>query len=121
MALLATSLVAETKEEKAYRKGVVGAYGRMDGMVYYSLKLQRDGVYVFTQSDCFTSSPEKGKWVIEGDVVVLDRKEKVFRRFQILPAGKPTDLALLPLDDVSIRDGEKDEQRLFLPRDEKKE
>jgi len=120
LAMVATSLAGETEAETTFRKGVIGVYGRMDGMVYYSVTLRSDGFYTFTQSDCLTSFPEKGKWVVKDDVVILEKKENVFSHFRILPFGKPADLALLPIDDVSIRGGEKEEKRLFLHRDEKK-
>jgi hypothetical protein len=106
---------AETELEKVFRQAMPGAYGRMDGMVYLLLELRSDGTYIFSQSDCFTSGGEKGKWSIQDDVVVLDRKEAVFRHFRIYPMNDGKSLALLPLDDVDIRKDQEEEDRLFTP------
>jgi hypothetical protein len=111
--LIAVSLSAETDQEKIYRLGLPGVYGRMDGMVYFSVNLRNDGTYIFTESDCFTKDPRKGTWHVHGDAVVLDRKEAEFRSFRIYAVSNPRSLALLPIEEVDPRKGEADEERLF--------
>ena len=120
LALLALPLCAETESEKVFRQAIPGTYGRMDGMVYLSVDLRCDGTYVFTQADCFTAGSQKGKWSIQDDVVVLDRKEPVFRRFRIFPTKGSKGLALLPLDDDEIRKDQAEEERLFMPHEKEK-
>jgi len=119
LAMIAVQVCAETESEKTYRLGVPGTYGRLDGMVYYSIRLRSDGTYTFSESDCLTSDRNNGKWGIHGDIVSLDRKQAAFTHFRICAIEQPRSLALLPLEDDAVGKDDPDERRLFKAHEEK--
>jgi len=109
--LFALPLRSETELEKTIQQRLPGAYGRMEGMVHFSVTLSGDGTYIFTQSDCFTTDRKNGKWAIVDDgVVVLDGAAAGFHRFRICVVKEPDGFALLPVDD---RDSEKIQPESF--------